>query len=261
MKRLIHRLIHKDAPGPKKLPPRLLLLTMAGIFLALISGCASTRAVSTPVQADEGKGRGWWFARVRMDWPEGEAPRWPMDLLLAHRVVAPILEKREKDILLWRFHRRAVRDQWGHQFSFIFYSTPQTAQRVFHAMKTDETLTELKAAGLVLSDDYDDTAHIVKPNPQDTSDKHWSPTLQECWPYFIMGASRMWLALIEDAARARPFPPESASPRELEAYYSGINDAVEDVWRKEGRHAFLHHLNAIFGYEPLLMRNGSELAF
>jgi hypothetical protein len=253
--------IHRNAPSWKELASRLLLLAMIGVFLALVSGCVSTRAVGKPIQTNERKGCGWWLARIRVYWPEGEAPRWPMDLLLAHRVVAPILERHENVIPLWRFHRRAARDQWGHQFSFIFYSTSQTAKEVFHAMRTDQTLAELKTAGLVLSDDYDDTTHIAKPNLQDTSDKHWSPSLQKCWPYFIMGASRMWLALIDEAARARPCPPESASPWELKAYYGGVNDTVEAVWQKEGKHAFLHHLNAIFGYEPLLMPDGNEMAF
>ncbi len=34
-------------------------------------------------------------------------------------------------------------------------------------------------------------------------------------------------------------------------FYRQVNDAVTDTWHREGHHAFLHHLNALFGYEPI----------
>jgi hypothetical protein len=32
-----------------------------------------------------------------------------------------------------------------------------------------------------------------------------------------------------------------------------VDEVVEEMWRQEGSHAFLHHLNAIFGYEPVVV--------
>lgn len=29
---------------------------------------------------------------------------------------------------------------------------------------------------------------------------------------------------------------------------------IAEIWRLEGQHALLHHLNAIFGYKPLTIR-------
>ncbi len=40
-----------------------------------------------------------------------------------------------------------------------------------------------------------------------------------------------------------------------------MNDAVDDMWRQEGRHAFLHHLNAVFGYQPLVIYEKKLLTF
>jgi len=67
-----------------------------------------------------------------------------------------------------------------------------------------------------------------------------------------MGASRMWLALVSQHADPSPAPP--AGFAEMDAAYARADAAVTAVWRDEGRHAFLHHLNALFGYEPLQMR-------
>ena len=63
----------------------------------------------------------------------------------------------------------------------------------------------------------------------------------------------MWLHLIDEIAAGEEAPPDSASPEELEAYYQRINETLTGHWQQEGRHALLHHLNALFGYQPLLM--------
>ena len=35
--------------------------------------------------------------------------------------------------------------------------------------------------------------------------------------------------------------------------YARLNDRLCGIWQQQGRHAFLHHLNALFGYVPLLV--------
>jgi len=29
---------------------------------------------------------------------------------------------------------------------------------------------------------------------------------------------------------------------------------MTDIWQEQGQHAMLHHLNAVYAYQPLLMR-------
>jgi hypothetical protein len=36
---------------------------------------------------------------------------------------------------------------------------------------------------------------------------------------------------------------------------------VSDLWQEEGRHAFLHHLNALFGYESLVVYEKKLMTF
>ncbi len=37
--------------------------------------------------------------------------------------------------------------------------------------------------------------------------------------------------------------------------YDEANESVGGIWIHEGQHAFFHHLNPIFGYEPVIIRN------
>ncbi len=138
----------------------------------MLSGCATApippAAVfprPAPVPAEDS---GWWFARFRMDWPEGTEPAWHLDLLTAHGIIQPMLDRYSPDIYLWRFHRRAARDAAGHQFSFIFFASPETARKVYAAISQSATLALARSAGRILEVFYDDTAAIARPAISDT---------------------------------------------------------------------------------------------
>ena len=69
-----------------------------------------------------------------------------------------------------------------------------------------------------------------------------------------MGVSSLWLGLIDDVMEDVPSHDDNF-PKLLEQYrHAGV--AITTVWYKEGQHAFLHHLSAIFGYEPLMIKRG-----
>jgi len=237
---------------------------------ATLSGCATVEPLSSsdmpssitdqrPVQPPNGNG--WWQARFRIKFDEEKEPLWHVDLLLAHGVIAPVLQELEDDIDLWRFHRRAVQDEGGHQFSLLIFSSPETAANVFTAIKASSLLKKMKYAGMVEDEIYDDTSEIRKPDMKDTSDANWSLTTQKTWPYYIMGISRMWLAMIEEIVRQNPVPENFTSIDQLEDYYRGINEAINRIWHEEGSHAFLHHLRALFGYEPVVIYEQRVLRF
>jgi len=198
--------------------------------------------------------KGWWYARFRMRWLQDSEPSWHIDLLLAHRVIAPVVNRFSRDISLWRFHRRAVRDAEGHQFSFIFYSSARTARDIIDALKSDALLQKLKHSDMIIQDLYQDTARIYAPGIEDTSDGHWSPAIKKTWPFFIMGVCQMWLALIDETAANIVDQTKIPSIPRMIKFYEKVNDAILLLWREQGSHAFFHHLNAIFGYEALLVR-------
>lgn len=121
------------------------------MIVILLGGCASLGPAIPPVREivkpEMGvPDTGWWKAGFQMRWPEDTEPRWYMDLFIAHAIISPVLDQYEKDIVLWRFHRRAARDQGGHQFSFIFYCTGETAQMIYNAIEGSNKLEKMKTA-------------------------------------------------------------------------------------------------------------------
>ena len=248
-------------------------LMWVGISAILIlQGCATmkpgdtvapTYITETPLHKslDVSDDAGWWRVAFKLDRPNPEETRWYLDLLLAHRVIAPVLVAHEKDLLAWRFHRRAGNDATGHQFSFIFFSNRDIANEIYREVQNNPLLAEMKQAGDVKQDTYSDTTMIAKPLLEDTSDQSWSEVMQTVWPVYINGVSQMWLMMIDIYSRQLPRDGNDDSLAALEEFYKRINDEITTRWRQEGQHAFLHHLNAIFGYEPLLIRDISEKRF
>jgi len=194
------------------------------------------------------EGEGWWYARFHIDRPEDEDTRWHMGTLIGGEVIAPIFDEYYQDVLIWRVHRRASRDAHGHVFSFIFYSTPQGAQRIYNAIENHTVVKSLLESGRVTRLSLDDVTTIKRPNIEDTSDKNWPVSVQKTWPALIMGASRMWLDLVSELAS------RESSIGGLEAKYKKVQEDLTGIWREEGQHAVLHHLNAVYAYQPLLIR-------
>ena len=232
-------------------------ITIGFLLLVFLAGCTSLGQVQKhevkPVAPEEfPSGSGWWRVRFRMNWPPDTDPVWHMDLYLAHQVIMPLLEKNKKDIYLWRFHRRANRDGAGRQFTFYFYSTSRTAQQIFDALQSNPILSDTLSAGVIDDIVYDNPANIERPNIDDTSDKKWPLSIQKTWPYYITGVSQMWLNLVAEIADRDLQDDRPATLEDIESFYRQVDETVTELWQKNGRHAFLHHLNAVFGYEPLI---------
>lgn len=229
----------------------------AWIWIALYAaGCAQQ-----PLQPDSGlmspgyadvsahAGHAWYRACFAMPFDESGAPRWAMDLLLADRVAGPAIARHAGAIPLWRFHRRAARDGAGHRFSLLFYADAATAERLFAELDVDPLVPALVGAGYLTRLTTRCGADQLGPAPGASSDRNWDVRLQRTWPYFIMGVSAHWLALIGEVGAEVPLA--SAAPDALLERYGRIGAEIDAIWRVQGQHAYLHHLSALFGYHPL----------
>ncbi|MGB0722654.1 MAG: hypothetical protein ACPGU7_09685 [Gammaproteobacteria bacterium] len=241
-------------------PAGVVFTLMCALFLG---GCASLPGAepgavkATPEQAS------WWYAKFRFHWPDGEEkPRWFLDAMVAREVVAPLLESHRDSIELWRFHRRAARDGGGHQLSFIYYAKPATARAIGRSLAGDGVLSELRAAGQlerVMADDVDRmlARGTRRTTLGATSDRRWQPEVQRHWPHFIQGVSRFWLELMNSywfsEAKDERGADAPDTARRLEIYRS-IHERLTGFWQGQARHALLHHLNALFAYQPVRVR-------
>ena len=196
---------------------------------------------------------GWWAVRFRMNWHDNTSPLFHIDTLIAHRILLPVLDKYRKGLSLWRFHPRATRDKEGHKFSFIFYTTKEKARNIFRSIQADRFLKRMKREKIIKEDLYDDTTKPKKHHIEDTSDRHWSEPIRRSWPYFIMGVCQMWIELIEEIAKKELDSKRRINFSKIPDVYKKINNTINQTWRDEGGHSLLHHLNAIFGYESVLI--------
>lgn len=235
-----------------------LLILTAGVLASFLAACAPA---PRPADADRGEAQPadlstaelrWWYERFRITWPGDTDPQWHLDALIADQVIGPALDRHEREIALWRFHRRAMRDKAGHRFSFIFYSTPETARAIHSETQENLTVRALAEGGHLQEVDLNGFDGGSDNGIAGTSDGKWPRTLRAAWPRYLMGASAAWLSLVRLEGANSP-----VSAADLEATlerYRGINEAVTAIWREHGQHAFIHHLNALFGYEALIIR-------
>lgn len=221
------------------------------LWLLWLAGCSALENKPVADQGATGElpaAEGWWYARFQIPSAKDKPPLWHIDTLIAGEVIAPVFERNFKDIYIWRVHRRAADDDYGHVFSFIFYSTPQGAQRIYQDISKNAVLADLQAKGLVTGTGFDDLAGNTRPDIEDTSDAHWPVSIQQTWPALIMGASRMWLDLVGQMAATH------ADEEDLVHRYELVEQDITRLWAQQGQHAVLHHLSALFAYQPLLIR-------
>ena len=244
----------------KKLEHGIISYPFILILVILLSACAPKKnqipppmAITIPLETSGHTGDiSWWACRFKMSWPPDTNADSGVDLLLAHAVVGPVLREHAKEIYWWRFHRRGVRDKVGHQFSFLFYTDSGVASEVMKEIRQNDILQQALKEKIVEKIIFSDPTRPVHPQIEAMSDPHWSRTLQRNWPSYIMGVSNLWLGLIDDEI-ANTTTQNLNVTRLLEQYRQAETD-ITSMWREEGQHAFLHHLSAIFGYEPLLIR-------
>jgi len=223
----------------------------------LLSTQAPAAVEIPPAQNSSGRSY-WWYVPVQVAWPEQQPTAWYVDILLAHQLFKPLLIEYAQHIQLWRFHRRAVRDRTGHRFSFIFYAPKPTAMAILDKLAQNTLIPELIAANVIEKVDLPDGNNASNPAVEATSDKNWSLAMQRAWPYFAMGASQVWLGLIDQyvasSAQTQENPltdSEALETVDIEAlaqFYQTIDQKMVVTWETEGGHALLHHLNALFGY-------------
>ncbi len=234
---------------------RFAAVLIIGICLA---ACAhQPSAVSTDVgalpapeaQIDPGNNY-WWYARFEMDWGRERRADFSQNLIVAREIVAPLLARHFEEIVLWRFHRRAAHDEAGHQFSFIFYSTLGAARAIYDDISANRVVEDLLNSGNLLKLKLDDPARPRRAGIAGTSDPDWPKPIQNSWPYFIMGVSLMWLDLLEQTVDLDELGSRHGIDQRLE-YYREVHEQITALWKQVGRHALFHHINAIYGYEPL----------
>jgi hypothetical protein len=202
--------------------------------------------------------RFWWQLRFKLVWPEGEQPDFSRHLLVAEQLLLPVIVEHRAGMPLWRFHRRAARTPAGNQFSLLFFSDRDTASAIHEQVASDPLTGWLTDQGLIERVRFDQRSPEELGRLELTSDENWPLEIQQSWPYFIMGASQAWLMQVQALSAAQGLDGSLDYPSLLD-HYREVDTRLNTQWRENGQHAYLHHLNAIYGYQPLFIElNGLE---
>lgn len=232
------------------------------LALALLAALGACTTPGPPAESGASAAAGavgtaqprWWYLRFRFARADGGEADSFLDGLVADRLLSPVIERYAPRLELWRFHRRWPDDAVGHQFSFILYAPDAVAAGVIAQVQDDPLLGRLRGDGHL----RDFRAHPGEgaraATPGGTSDAGWPPEIQREWPKFIMGASRMWLGLVQGEAAKQ-------DTGDLYARYQAVQSALDRLWFAEGNHAFFHHLSALFGYRPLRVIRRDVMTF
>jgi len=239
-----------------------------GILVLFLAACTQTLQIEPPRHIDpqaaaleaEQTDRYWWQLRFKLTWPDDEEPEFSRHLLIAEQILLPVIAAHESEMPLWRFHRRAGRDRAGHQFSLIFYSGEVTARQVETEVTTNPLSQWLLDQNMIEKTRFGRRSLEELGQLEDTSDENWPPEIKRSWPWFIMGASQGWLLLVQELSAESELGPQVDYPGLL-AHYRDVDTRLNTQWRDYGQHAYLHHLSAIFGYQPVRVRSRELMRF
>lgn len=190
----------------------------------------------------------WRSHHFRLRLGQNGRPRWWLDLLLLDTVVRDSLTGHSQSPeVLWRFHRRFSTDEVGHQFSLFYYGVPSDQTRLALAIGAHPALSVLRDGGLLRKYVSVSRGRAIEA----TSDLSWPPELRQSWPHYMHGVSEMMLDLAGSLAAAPRPAMQVAELPALEDYYSELMLQMNCTWHDHGSHAFLHHINALFGYSSV----------
>ncbi len=76
-----------------------ILILAAAFVISGLTGCASvggTKPGGSGAVARDSADNSWWYASFRINWPQDQEPSWSTDILIAHRIISPVLDRYKK---------------------------------------------------------------------------------------------------------------------------------------------------------------------
>ncbi len=192
----------------------------------------------------------WYWISFKIKWDKTSPAKLFIDLIIIDSLITPAIEKFRGGLKLWRFHRRATKDEGGHELSLILYTEVDNANKIFKHITFNKFFNFIK-------ENYLENKVAIREGSEKiegTGDSHWPIVINKTWPYYITGVCDMFINLIKEMKENKVDKIDKNTNREeIESYYQELKKEIAAKWFKYGSHAFLHHLGAIFGYELILL--------
>lgn len=197
----------------------------------------------------------WYEFNFSIGWPDNQEPKTWVDIFIIDRIVRDVISKKKSEIDLWRIHRRWVRDERGHELRLDCFSGEETGSLMEELIRENGCFKILKDNNLLAKDLAKGTGGSnIHDIADDISTRNWPMELKKSWPYYIQGCSKLFLYLIEFLTGSIQADFDDKDISKIESYYTKLNNRISEIWQRDGSHAFFHHINAIFGYVPVLAK-------
>lgn len=196
----------------------------------------------------------WYEFNFRINWPDNENPKVWVDIFIIDSIVRDIICQKKSEIALWRIHRRWSRDERGHEVTLSCFTKDETASSIESLIRGGHSFKTLKVNRLLKDLKKAEGGPNIHDIADDISTRNWPMELKKSWPYYIQGCSKLFLYLIEFLKGSIQADFNEKDISKIESFYTELNNRINEIWQKHGSRAFFHHINAIFGYVPLLAK-------
>jgi len=194
----------------------------------------------------------WYGFNFNISWDKKQEQKTWVDIFIIDTIVRDVIFQNKSEIIFCRIHRRWAMDEHGHELTFDCFTNEETAKAIEELINKSNYFEMLRKGGLLTKDkklekvpkDTDSITSI-------TNDTGWPEQLKEPWLCYINGCCDMFLRLIKNIKGGKNVPTDIQN---AEQFYTKVNSELTIIWQYHGSHAFFHHLNAIFGYVPLLVK-------
>jgi len=195
----------------------------------------------------------WWQIWFKIKQPPAEkGVAYPFnDLIIAHRILQPIINNYNQKLDSWHFHRRWKNDETGHLFNFFIKSEEMVKDTIFDEIEESKTLKILKDNGLV----QETGCYEKLPNQNGLYVwGEWPQSINRNFPLFVHSLSKLWLDMIDEIQNF--VPTKSLDPEnidQLQVFYQQIEANLNNEWLYRGAQFTYHYVSGIFGYSPTLI--------
>lgn len=174
----------------------------------------------------------------------------PLHILIAHKCFSFLLDEKY-DGLLWRFHRMQIDNKVNH-WKFKVYTTKRKFDEMVKQIQKPRILKKLTVYDYIEKVEFG-VATDSNDNVGSDRDNAWPYVIRESWPYFIHGASKCFLQLVNSVIKRYceenyiTLNSKMDMSEQLE-FYDKIVCEMYDIWKTWSQHVFCHHTSALFGY-------------
>jgi len=196
----------------------------------------------------------WINLRIKFTGGIGEySKRSWLDLFVIDKVYRHLNKKYKYDYIANRFHRRSADDADGHQVSFLYFIDEDMISKIKRSFKNNATMKLLKQEGYV---DHISFIEGDRINIKDTSDPNWLSITQSAFVVYIMSVCDMIMVMLETLRDGYEITDKInyKDIDDIKKYYKYADSVLGYYLGRDGCHAYLHHLRAVFGYHPIPVR-------